>query len=214
MFRVIFRSFALVSLTRKATCMRGGEDQRIERNLAEGPWLTIFKNDFEDGVGSNLSLPSSGDDATEHDLSEDLIGANSGSKVIRLRDSGVESIVTSTLIDVSLYDQFEVSFFYRGEDLEDGDNFVMEFQNQDSGPWRIAKDFFQDSADGENLNGHWSKQILRWILHDGTKPIDNIRIRFQNFGDNSDIVVSIVATKNLLEAAFSSFLTLTVSMLF
>jgi hypothetical protein len=191
----IFRITCLLFLTCKATSLRRGDTQQqaqLERKLSEGPWLTIFKNDFEAGVGSHFSLPTGSNDATEHDLTTDTIGAYSGNKVIRLRDSGAESILTSTLIAVSQYDQIEVSIYYRGEDLEDGDMFVMEFQNEDTGPWRIAKNFVQDGTSGKDINGQWSSQILQWILHDGTKPIENMRIRFQNFGDTSDIVVSVV----------------------
>jgi hypothetical protein len=189
---MLVQLFILGFLACQATSLRNGVDRkdRERRELAESPWLTIFNNDFEAGVGSDFSLPNSGDDATEHDLSADAIGANSGSKVIRLRDSGAHSIITSTLMDVSMFDQIEVSFYYRGEDLEDGDKFLMEFQNDDAGSWRVAKDFIQGGINGKEMNGKWSNQILRWILHDGTKPIGNMRIRFQNFGDNSDIVVS------------------------
>jgi hypothetical protein len=194
MLIAIFRLFFLLSLASKVTSLRGGHNQKGrlegERKLSQGTWLTIINDDFEAGVGSHFSLPTGGDDATEHDLTADSIGAHSGNTVIRLRDSGAESIMTSTLMDVSQYDQIEVSFYYRGEGLENGDKFIIEFQNDDTGPWRIAKDFIQDSVSGKDMNGQWSNQMLRWILHDGTKPIESIRIRFQNFGDSSDIVVS------------------------
>lgn len=189
---MFFRLFLLSTLAYKATSSRIGKrevpKEREQRQLAETPWMTIFKNDFETGVGTHFSLPNTGDDAAEHEFAAGSIGANSGNKAIRLRDSGIESIMTSTLIDVSLYDQIEVSFYYRGENLEAGDKFIMEFQNEDAGSWRVAKDFVQGG--GKEMNGKWSNQVLRWILHDGTQPINSMRVRFQNFGDNSDVVVS------------------------
>ena len=91
-----------------------------------GSWQTVFLEDFEHvgstNIGPHFTLPATGDDATKHAWT----GAYSGTRVIKLRDgSGPESTLESRLIDVSLYNRIEFSFFYRGDGMEDDDLFTV-----------------------------------------------------------------------------------------
>jgi hypothetical protein len=216
MFALLSLPF-LLSLGVPVHSLRGAErlaDHQWRTLNDGGSWLSVLSTSFESGIGSDFEI---GVNAIEHEMGSD---AQHGTKVIKLDNSGSESVMTSKSIDVKDFDRVEVSFYYRGESLEgkqekkitnqviicswyecsgpshcmpfsDGDSFVVEFQNDGVGPWRIAKNFIQNTASGIDMNNGWAHQRLQWLTHDGIQNTNSIRIRFHSRGNTADDTIFI-----------------------
>jgi len=145
-----------------------------------GSWSNVFAESFDSGIGSHFSLGNT-DDSSVHTLND--------VNVIKLKDNmGADSSLTSRLIDMSLYSQIELSFDYMAEGFEVGDDLVVEFQNEDTGPWYTALELVLDNTGF--VNSVWYTQTIRWMLYAGpSTPVNNIKIRFRASGDDDTDIV-------------------------
>jgi hypothetical protein len=127
-----------------------------QRDLfAAGSWYNIFFEDFEQTTSELIIV---GDSVAEYEMGE---GAVSGTKTIQLRhDGGVASSLVTKSIDAAPFTQVEVSFAHLGENFEQGDLFMVEFQYNEEGPWYLAKDLVS-GVGGEIENGQWKVRTMR-----------------------------------------------------
>jgi len=144
-------------------------------------YVLIFYEDFEGGLGEFNDYDSDHEDAWWGDYRDE---AYRGYGFIRIQDnSGDRSSIYSNSFDVSAFNYIEVSFYFKHDDFESGEEFVLEYNDGVNiyDDWILAGSWNPIESGYDEGEYYFAEKTIN------VSSLNNARIRFRcDASSNSD----------------------------